>query len=297
MEQVHSEEGMCGEVLGYSASSGTLEHVVHKNETHSEGPREICVAYLRTAGNARRSPTPGFLLLLRSACDRRDLTGIMGMMMPLGALPSAVLLDCDGTVFDTESLYLEAWRSQLSDPRCITVDHIRGRREEEVLLALRAHLRDPTSAADEVLRNKRNCYLSLRDKGIPLVPGARALLTSLARHGVLIAVVSSTAREELCYMFRQARLDGFVTIYVGFEDAKPKPAPDPWLLAMRRLGVEAERCVAVEDSETGVLSARSAGLRVFWLGGQSGEIVAPGISVVDSLKAVRISLLGHEETE
>jgi beta-phosphoglucomutase-like phosphatase (HAD superfamily) len=53
----------------------------------------------------------------------------------------------------------------------------------------------------------------------------------------------------------------FDVVAAGDEVAAKKPAADVYLLALRRLGVPAEACVAVEDTENGLLSARGAGLR------------------------------------
>ena len=57
--------------------------------------------------------------------------------------------------------------------------------------------------------------------------------------------------------------DRFDVVVSGHETAAPKPAPDPYLEACRRLGVEAgPGVVALEDSPTGVAAARAAGLTV-----------------------------------
>ena len=204
--------------------------------------------------------------------------------------PDVVLLDCDGTIFDTESLYLEAWRSQLCRPNEISIDHIRGKRQEEVFLDIREYLKDPLASPEQVFEDKQRKYLNLRERGVPLIAGARDLMSSLANHGVRMAVVSSSAIQDLRYLFAQAKLDSLVAVYVGYGETKPKPAPDPWLLAMEKLEVSPPNCVAVEDSQGGVESVVEAGLHVFWLGGPT-ESLPPLVTAVNSLQSVQSLLL------
>jgi HAD superfamily hydrolase (TIGR01509 family) len=201
-------------------------------------------------------------------------------------LPAALLLDCDGTIFDTEVLYLEAWRSLLLCPDSLTVEILRGRRQEEVLTILRAELRDPDRPSEEIFRQKQSLYLQLREQGVPLLPGARELVETFALHGVPIAIVSNSDRDELQYLFRQAQLDEYVRSYVGFGDAASKPAPDLWLPALEQLGVSAAASIAIEDSEHGVRSACAAGLHSFWVGGPSHVPLPPGVITVPSLDVI-----------
>ena len=65
-----------------------------------------------------------------------------------------------------------------------------------------------------------------------------------------------------------------------------KPSPAVYLEAARRLGVDAARCLVIEDSPNGVRAARSAGMRVVMVAGSSETIASPADLVVGSLDAL-----------
>jgi len=87
--------------------------------------------------------------------------------------------------------------------------------------------------------------------------------TLRALHGrVRMAVVTSSQREHFEVMHAGTQLTDFFEFVLAREDFKEtKPNPEPYLLALERLGLEAERCIAIEDSERGLAAARAAGLR------------------------------------
>src|SRR5260370_42702196 len=89
-------------------------------------------------------------------------------------------------------------------------------------------------------------------------PGARELLSCVAAAGLPYALVTSSQRA-----FAEAVLDGtglrFPVVGTGNDVTSVKPDPEPYLLAARLLGGDPARCVALEDSPTGVASASAAG--------------------------------------
>jgi HAD superfamily hydrolase (TIGR01509 family) len=98
--------------------------------------------------------------------------------------------------------------------------------------------------------------------GPPFIPGA---LDAMQRIGARwpLAIASSSNRELIDVVLAAAELDSMVRIAVSSEEVdRGKPAPDVYLEATRRLGVEPERAAAVEDSHNGLRSAKSAALRV-----------------------------------
>ncbi|MEC7931352.1 MAG: HAD-IA family hydrolase, partial [Pseudomonadota bacterium] len=99
------------------------------------------------------------------------------------------------------------------------------------------------------------------DAGIALRPGAELLLDHLAHAGIPMALATSTAapfaQQRLA---RSGLLDYFDVIVTRSDVERPKPHPEPYLLAARRLGVDPAHIVAVEDSHAGVRSATAAGI-------------------------------------
>ena len=100
--------------------------------------------------------------------------------------------------------------------------------------------------------------------GRPPRPGALELVGRLLQAGVPVGVASNSQREFVQRTLAGAGLlDGRFAVVVSVEDVeKPKPAPDIYLEACRRLGAEPGACAALEDSPTGVQAAVAAGMYV-----------------------------------
>jgi beta-phosphoglucomutase-like phosphatase (HAD superfamily) len=88
------------------------------------------------------------------------------------------------------------------------------------------------------------------------------LLVYLAGQDVPVAVATSSDQEYAALSLRAARLDArrFAHIVSGEQVENGKPAPDIYLEAGRRLSVNPARCLAIEDSDAGILSASGAGM-------------------------------------
>jgi HAD superfamily hydrolase (TIGR01509 family) len=120
-------------------------------------------------------------------------------------------------------------------------------------------LRDsPDKIAAEVVRRMEQRY---RER-LPLVPGAREAVERIADRWPL-GLASSSNRPLIELALELAGIaDRFRVIVSSEEVARGKPAPDVYLEACRRLGVEPARAAAIEDSANGIRSAKAAGMRV-----------------------------------
>ena len=123
------------------------------------------------------------------------------------------------------------------------------------------------------------------EHGVEAMLGARDLLEALRERGTPIGLVSNSPRV---FVDRSLQLAGFEThfdvVLSAHEVAAPKPAPDPYLEACRRLGVEpGPAVVALEDSPTGVAAARAAGLTVIGVPSVEGVILDEAHHLADSL--------------
>jgi HAD superfamily hydrolase (TIGR01509 family) len=113
---------------------------------------------------------------------------------------------------------------------------------------------DPPAINAELVRRMLEAYRA----DLPLVPGAAGVVEPLGRR-YRLALASSANRELL----EVSGLKACFEVTVSSEEvARGKPAPDVYLEAARRLGVPPGRCVAVEDSHSGIRSAKAAGMRV-----------------------------------
>jgi HAD superfamily hydrolase (TIGR01509 family) len=97
---------------------------------------------------------------------------------------------------------------------------------------------------------------------LPLIPGAVEAVERLADRWPL-GLASSSNPEVIRVALSESGLERYFTAWVSSEEVGPgKPAPDVYLETARRLGVDPANCVAIEDSETGIRSARAARMRV-----------------------------------
>ena len=120
-------------------------------------------------------------------------------------------------------------------------------------------LREPPDVINaEVVRR----MLARYEVDLPVVPGAVKAVRGLAKAGFRLALASSSNRELIDTVLRELGLTELFEVTVSSEEvARGKPAPDVYLEAAERLEVDPARCVAVEDSASGIRSAHAAGMR------------------------------------
>ena len=111
-------------------------------------------------------------------------------------------------------------------------------------------------------RDKTRRYTqTIEDGGISLRPGIAELLEAAAAQGIRLAIATTTSRPNIDALLQATlRTQPFEVIAAGDEVAAKKPAPDVYLLALQRLALPPENCVAIEDTSNGLRSARAAGL-------------------------------------
>ena len=179
----------------------------------------------------------------------------------------AFLFDLDGTLVDTERLWVGAAEDVLRDighpiSHAEAVELVYGRGWSQIRKEmLGAH---PDAFADGAGLERRMGAAFARRKGSTdiRIHGSIALLKRLAAEQP-VAVVSGSSRRLVEEMLRLADVDGDVRLIVATEDApRGKPDPAPFLIAAERLGVPPEACLAFEDSTAGVRAARAAGMAV-----------------------------------
>jgi HAD superfamily hydrolase (TIGR01509 family) len=127
------------------------------------------------------------------------------------------------------------------------------------------------------------------ERGLPLQPGAARLLAELDAASVPYALVTASSRTIMDAVLKVTGLSFAVTV-CGEDVGRPKPDPEPYLLAAGRLGVPTAGCVVLEDSPTGIAAARAAGCPVIAV--PSVPVPpGPGLVTVESLEQVGIDLL------
>ena len=176
----------------------------------------------------------------------------------------AVIFDLDGVLLDSESAWLDAKRA--------LVDEWGGTWKDEAsraMLGMSApewsryvHEQlgvplDPEAISDRVVAHVLDIY----SRDLPLLPGADEAVYRLAARWPL-GLASSSNKEVIDRVMATSGWGESFKTWVSSEEAgRGKPAPDVFLEAARRLGLDPRHGAGIEDSHNGILAARAAGLR------------------------------------
>lgn len=195
----------------------------------------------------------------------------------------AVFFDLDGTLVDTEALALDCNLevfAALGHPVAPEFLHgLVGKDGPNSAATIRAAMPDLDMAAFESQLQDR--FAQALESGLALKPGVRALLGAIT---VPKLVVTSSSKESAARKLAFAGIAGLFEDVITLADvALPKPAPEPYLVACQRLGVEPKDCLVFEDSETGAESAHRAGCFVVQVpdflpsDGEWADVLAPNL--------------------
>jgi HAD superfamily hydrolase (TIGR01509 family) len=177
----------------------------------------------------------------------------------------AVIFDLDGVLLDSEQVWDEA-REQLAKERGGRW-HENAQRDMMGMSSLEwsRYMHDVIGLPEppeEISREVVERMAKLYREHLPVVPGAREAVERLAARWPL-GLASSSNRELIDLALELLGVQHLFKATVSSEEvARGKPAPDVYLEAARRLGVEPTHAAAIEDSENGIRAAKAAGMRV-----------------------------------
>ena len=177
---------------------------------------------------------------------------------------AAVVFDMDGVIADSEPVYYDAINVVLAPigkrmtPELQRAVMGHGVAETWDVLQRELGLDGPLDALVQAYDRELCRQLALVDETLP---GVRELIAALRERRLPVALASSSWPGWIDALLVGTRLAGaFDALVSAKEVAHGKPAPDIYLLAAERLGVAPERCVAIEDTPTGIAAAKAAGM-------------------------------------
>jgi beta-phosphoglucomutase-like phosphatase (HAD superfamily) len=199
---------------------------------------------------------------------------------------AAVVFDMDGLLVHTERQWLQAKVVLFERYGTELTEADRAAVFGAADLASVTYFAGRFGLPEDRIEGLRDEYIDiiggLIDDGIEITTGAPELMAHLAAK-VPLALASNTRRTLVDAILRQTPFaSAFDAIATGDEVA-PKPAPDVYRLACRRLGVEPAQAVAIEDSPTGVTAARAAGLTCIGVPSDADHPLPEADHVVGSL--------------
>lgn len=219
--------------------------------------------------------------------------------MALPYHPSAVIFDMDGLLFDTEALWQEGLLAAAAEAGFEVPGEVYdgsiGVRRSQCGDLFRAHLGDDFGFEAFHAQWRRHFWLIAEGRPA-LKPGVLELLDLLDQTGRPRAIATSSSRATVeRHLASHGLTDRFDALVCRGDYAAGKPAPDPFLKAAERLGVEPRLCLALEDSHIGVRSAAAAGMMTIMapdLMAATDEVRGLCVRVVRDLHEVRELLVG-----
>jgi HAD superfamily hydrolase (TIGR01509 family) len=175
-----------------------------------------------------------------------------------------VVFDMDGLLFDTEKLYGNAILSAAAELGCeMTIDVFHrfvGTPWAENRRQMLLHYGD-SYPADELRDVWMRHFRGLAATSLELKPGVETVLDLLDGLGLPRAIATSSSHATVIHHLSAHALEKrFHHVVAAGDYGCSKPAPDPFLVAAERLGIDPADCLALEDSLNGVRSAATAGM-------------------------------------
>lgn len=212
----------------------------------------------------------------------------------------AVIFDLDGVIVSTDSYHFRAWK-KLADEENIYFDEVINRqlrgvsRMESLEIVLEKSKTAYSQEEKQLLAERKNRYYKEMIQELTpddILDGVSEFLADLKKENIKIAIGSSSKNSPL--ILSKIGLDKYFDATVDGNDIKnSKPDPEVFITAAKRLKMEPEYCVVVEDAEAGIEAALAAGMKVIGVGSASDSakatLTAESLSKVSVKDIMRIN--------
>lgn len=197
----------------------------------------------------------------------------------------------DGTVIDSTRMDYEAWQKVMSehDAELPYEDYIAklGAKSSEIA---KQYL-DISDEEIDVLISRREEYFKqiVDEKGISLLPHVEQILQQLRNTHLKTALATGANRQKLQFIFERLPIEQYFDAFVTADDVTHgKPDPEVFLQAAKKLGVDPDKCVVMEDAANGLEAAKNGGMRCIALTTTRGA---------DQLQGADLIISGYEELD
>lgn len=195
-------------------------------------------------------------------------------------LPSALLLDLDGTLIDSAPDIADALNATLADlaRAPLPQTRIRAMIGHGIAALVRSALDasgglPPAQCLDDAVAQMMHRYCTAPVRHTALLPGVRALLSTCRRLGIAVACVTNKPVGVACAILKYFEvLEHFAIVVGGDGETARKPAPDGLLAATTYLGVPVTEAWMVGDGMTDAIAARAAGARMIGVRSDYGNV-------------------------
>ena len=178
----------------------------------------------------------------------------------------AVIFDVDGTLLDTERVYMQAWKNAAAEQGYVMPDELL-RKTRAVDAKVAAQIFEEEIGNGFSYQKTRPIRVRIAEEIIErespiLKPGVLELLTFLREKGIRLSVAASpNTKTTKAHLQTNGIADWFEVIVGGDMITKGKPNPDIFLKAAELLGEAPENCIVVEDSPAGIRAGSAAGMK------------------------------------
>ena len=178
----------------------------------------------------------------------------------------AVIFDVDGTLLDTERIYIQAWKEAAAEQGYVMPDELL-RKTRAIDAKVAAQILEEEIGNGFSYQKTRPIRVRIAEEIIErespiLKPGVLELLSFLREKGIRLSVASSTKTKTTKeHLQINGIADWFEVIVGGDMITKGKPNPDIFLKAAELLGEAPENCIVVEDSPAGIRAGSAAGMK------------------------------------
>ena len=177
----------------------------------------------------------------------------------------AVIFDMDGVITDTMPYHFDAWRAVFAKSGVqVTHEDVYKREGQKGIDSVREIFGEKgvpftQAIAKRLLKEKEELFKKIFKRRF--IQGSRSFIKGLSRRSYRLALVTGTSRHEAERLLPKELWNCFEVTVCGCDVQNGKPHPEPYLRALKELGIKSSQAIVIENAPFGIASAKAAGLK------------------------------------